>query len=53
MSDIQVQALYQFRSTDDDELSFDKGDVVHVIVHPDPEEQVGRCSNSAAMPNLV
>lgn len=34
-----VQALYQYRSTDEDELSFDKGEIIHIMQHPDPEEQ--------------
>lgn len=32
--------MYPYQGSDDDELSFNKGDVIYVVEYPDPEEQV-------------
>ena len=32
--------MYPYKSSDDDELTFTKGDIIYVVEFPDPEEQV-------------
>ena len=36
----QVQATHKYEAEDDDELSFEKNEIIHVIPFEDPEEQV-------------
>ena len=35
----KVKALYAYEREDDDELSFESGDILHVVDYEDPEEQ--------------
>lgn len=37
---LQVRAAYKYVAEDDDELSFEKGEIISVIEFEDPEEQV-------------
>ena len=39
---LQVRAAYKYVAEDDDELSFEKGEIINVVEFDDPEEQV-RC----------
>jgi amphiphysin len=34
-----VRATYKYKAEDGDELSFDAGEIIHVIEYEDPEEQ--------------
>ena len=36
----QVIATHKYSPEDEDELSFEKGEIIHVIPYDDPEEQV-------------
>lgn len=38
----QVRAAYRYVAEDDDELSFEKGEIINVIEFEDPDEQVGK-----------
>ena len=37
---LKVRATHKYVAEDDDELSFEKGEVLHVIPFDEPEEQV-------------
>ena len=37
---LQVRATYKYVAEDDDELSFEKGEIISVVEFEDPEEQV-------------
>ena len=37
---LQVRAAYKYVAEDDDELSFEKGEIINVVEFDDPEEQV-------------
>lgn len=39
-SELQVRATYKYDKEDDDELSFDVGEVINVIEYEDPDDQV-------------
>ena len=36
-----MRAAYRYVAEDDDELSFEKGEIINVIEFEDPDEQVG------------
>ena len=36
----QVQAQHPYTGDDEDELTFDKGDIIYVVEFSDPDEQV-------------
>ena len=37
--------MYPYKSGDDDELTFTKGELIYVVEFPDPEEQVREHKN--------
>lgn len=37
-----MRAAYRYVAEDDDELSFEKGEIINVIEFEDPDEQVGK-----------
>lgn len=38
----QVQAIHAYKGEDEDELSFDAGEIIHVIEFDVPDEQVSK-----------
>ena len=39
----QVVAAHKYEAEDDDELTFEKGELIHVVEFEDPEDQVSHC----------
>ncbi|XP_068186206.1 cytoplasmic protein NCK2a [Antennarius striatus] len=48
-----VQTLYPFSSVTDEELNFEKGEVMEVVEKPDNDPEWWRCRNSRGMVGLV
>ena len=40
-----MRAAYRYIAEDDDELSFEKGEIINVVEFDDPEEQVNKQIN--------
>ncbi|CAL8406669.1 unnamed protein product [Arctogadus glacialis] len=48
-----VQTLYPFSSVTDEELNFDKGEVMEVVEKPDDDPEWWRCRNARGLVGLV
>ncbi|CAL8308117.1 unnamed protein product [Merluccius merluccius] len=48
-----VQTLYPFSSVTDEELNFDKGEVMEVVEKPENDPEWWRCRNAAGLVGLV